>query len=71
MSSILGFLLIETNKFIFVFRYLKAAPVGQRLLIEAKTNKVGRTLAFLDVVIKNKESGDLIATGSHTKFVGR
>ncbi|XP_075234358.1 acyl-coenzyme A thioesterase 13-like [Lycorma delicatula] len=50
--------------------YLKSASLGDQILIEAKTNKVGRTLAFLDVVIKKKESGDLVATGSHTKFVG-
>ncbi|XP_075234378.1 acyl-coenzyme A thioesterase 13-like isoform X2 [Lycorma delicatula] len=49
--------------------YLKAASLGDQILIEAKTNKLGRTLAFLDVVIKKKEGGDLIATGSHTTFV--
>ncbi|RZF46798.1 hypothetical protein LSTR_LSTR012021 [Laodelphax striatellus] len=48
--------------------YLRAAPLGEKIIIEAKTNKSGKTLAFLDVAIK-KTNGDLIATGTHTKFV--
>ncbi|BES91361.1 Thioesterase superfamily [Nesidiocoris tenuis] len=49
--------------------FLNAAPLGERIVIEAKTNKSGKTLAFLDVEIKKKSNGQLLATGSHTKFV--
>nr|CAD7402127.1 unnamed protein product [Timema cristinae] len=48
--------------------YLKAANLGDKILIDAKTLKAGKRLAFLEVEIK-KESGELIAKGSHTKFV--
>ncbi|CAG2065631.1 unnamed protein product [Timema podura] len=48
--------------------YMKAANLGDKILIDAKTLKAGKRLAFLEVEIK-KESGELIAKGSHTKFV--
>lgn len=51
------------------FRYLKAAKQGDKIIIDAITKKAGNSLAFLDVQIKNS-SGDLIATGTHTKFIG-
>lgn len=51
--------------------YLKAAKLGEEILVEASTVKAGRNLAFLHVDIKNKATGDLIATGSHTKFVAQ
>lgn len=54
----------------FTFRYLKAAFECEEVIVEANTVKAGRTLAFLDVVLKNKKTGDIIAAGSHTKFVG-
>jgi acyl-coenzyme A thioesterase 13 len=49
---------------------LKAAREGDTIVIDAKTLKAGRSLAFLEVNIKNKGTGDIIATGSHTKFIG-
>ena len=54
----------------FSFRYLSAAKTGEEILINADTLKVGKTLAFLTVDITNKDSGKLIARGSHTKYVG-
>ncbi|XP_023346911.1 acyl-coenzyme A thioesterase 13 [Eurytemora carolleeae] len=49
--------------------YLKAAKIGEEIFIEARTLKKGRTLAFLECEIKNK-NGDLLVKGSHTKFIG-
>lgn len=52
-----------------IFRYLKAAFEGEEVLIEANTIKAGKTLAFLEVTLCNKNTGDIIAMGSHTKFI--
>ena len=51
-------------------RYLKAAKVGEEVLVEASTLKTGKNLAYLHVDIKNKATDELIARGSHTKFIG-
>lgn len=51
--------------------YLKAAKLGEDILIDAKTLKAGQNLAFLSVDIRNKADGSLIATGKHTKFIGQ
>ena len=53
-----------------IFRYLKAGKIGDEIVIEASTSKVGKTLAFLTVDIRNKATGDLIAQGTHTKYLG-
>jgi len=50
--------------------YMKAAPIGEEILIKASTDKVGGRLAFLSVNIFNKKTGDIVATASHTKFIG-
>jgi len=39
------------------------------LLQEASCVKLGKTLAFTEIDIRNKESGNLIAQGRHTKFI--
>lgn len=54
---------------IFFFRYIKAAKIGDLIEINADTVKVGKSLAFLEVVIKNKQTGDVLVKGSHTKFL--
>lgn len=54
----------------FLCRYLKAASIGEDIIISASTQKCGKNLAFLDVLITKKKGGDIIAKGSHTKFVG-
>lgn len=53
------------------YRYLKPGLLNDRIVINANTLKVGRTLGFAEAIITHKESGDVIAKGSHTKFVGR
>ncbi|KAK4307991.1 hypothetical protein Pmani_020286 [Petrolisthes manimaculis] len=50
--------------------YMKAAKTGDEILINAELLKSGKTLAFLSADIVNKETGALIARGSHTKYVG-
>ena len=48
--------------------YVSAAKIGDTLEIEAKANKIGRSLAFTSVEIRHK-GGDIVATGTHTKFI--
>lgn len=50
--------------------YLKGAKVGEDILVEASTIKAGRTLAYLHVDIKKKDTNEIVARGSHTKFIG-
>jgi acyl-coenzyme A thioesterase 13 len=50
--------------------YMKAVAVGQEIVIKASTEKVGKRLAFLTVDILNKETGDIVAKGTHTKYIG-
>lgn len=52
------------------YRFMKGAKVGEDIVIDAKTLKRGKRLAFLTVDITNKDDGKLIAQGKHTKFVG-
>jgi len=49
---------------------MRAAKVGAEILIDARTEKLGKSLAFLSVDIKNKEDSKVIATGTHTKHMG-
>ena len=51
-------------------RYLRAARVGETILIETETQKSGKNLLFCNVLIKNKESGKLLVHGTHTKYIG-
>lgn len=44
-------------------RYLKAAKIGDNILVKAATDKVGKNLAFLNVQIVNKQSGAILAQG--------
>lgn len=48
---------------------MKAAKLGEEIVIDAKTMKAGKNLAYLKVEIKNKETGDLLVQGLHTKFI--
>lgn len=50
-------------------RYIKGAQVGDEIVISSKTLRSGKTLAFLEVLITNKKSGDVLVKGSHTKFL--
>jgi len=50
--------------------FLKGAKENDELVIDARTIKCGRTLAFLECEIRNKKNNTLLVRGSHTKFVG-
>ena len=50
--------------------YVKGAKLGEKILVDAKALKVGKTLAYLDCEIKNGETGAVLVTGSQTKFIG-
>lgn len=43
--------------------------IGQEIVIKASTDKVGSRIAFLSVEIFNKSTNEIIAKGSHTKFI--
>ena len=49
--------------------YLKPARIGEEIIIEARTLRAGKTLAFLECEIRNKDEA-LLVKGSHTKFLG-
>lgn len=51
------------------FSFLKSAKEGETIVVESKTVKSGKTLAFLDTVLKNKDTGLIVATGTHVKFI--
>lgn len=51
-------------------RYLRAAKVGKTILIETETQKSGKNLLFSNVLIKDKETGQLLVHGTHTKYTG-
>lgn len=48
----------------------KGARENDELLVEAKTIRCGKTLAFLECEIRNKKDNSILVKGSHTKFVG-
>jgi acyl-coenzyme A thioesterase PaaI-like protein len=43
--------------------------LGEEIIIDAKTLKSGRSLAFLTIDIINKKDGSLVAQARHTKFI--
>lgn len=48
---------------------MKAARLGDTLVIDAECLKLGKTLAFAAVDIRNKSDGTLIAQGRQTKHI--
>jgi acyl-coenzyme A thioesterase 13 len=48
--------------------YLRAAPAGSTVLVEAICLKAGRTLAFVEVELKTP-NGQLLAQGRMTKYL--
>ncbi|ENN74389.1 hypothetical protein YQE_09022, partial [Dendroctonus ponderosae] len=49
--------------------YIKGAKLGDQIEIFGNTVKMGKSLAFLEVLIKDKNTGALLVKGSHTKFL--
>lgn len=52
-----------------VCSYLSGAKPGDTVQIISETLKTGKSLAFLEVEIKNKETGLVLVKGSHTKYI--
>ncbi|KAG0033971.1 hypothetical protein BGZ81_006639 [Podila clonocystis] len=48
--------------------YVSAATLGMVVLLECKVVKVGAGLANTTAVLKEKDTGRVLATGTHTKF---
>lgn len=49
--------------------YFHATPSGQVCEIDAKLTKLGRALAFTEVIVRNKSTGQIAATGTDIKFI--
>ena len=50
---------------------MNKARLGDTILIEAECLKLGKTLAFATVDIRNKsDGGKIVAQGRHTKHIG-
>lgn len=50
---------------------MKAAKVGDVIEIDANTVKAGKTLAYLNCELRLKSTGDVIATGTNTLYIGK
>ncbi|GIL44579.1 hypothetical protein Vafri_2108 [Volvox africanus] len=49
--------------------YLAPMPGGEEVVVDARITRVGRQLASLEVQLRRKTTGQLVATGTHTKFL--
>ena len=49
--------------------FLSGAKAGETLDIEGRVDRCGGTLAYTAVTIRKLSTGDVVAMGSHTKFV--
>ncbi|KAH9308029.1 hypothetical protein KI387_035940 [Taxus chinensis] len=49
--------------------YLDAAKLGEEIEIDAKVLRIGRVIAFVNVDLRKKETGQLVAQGRHTKYL--
>ncbi|KAK5649997.1 hypothetical protein RI129_001026 [Pyrocoelia pectoralis] len=49
--------------------YLKGAKCGDEILIKAEAIKCGKSVGFTECILTNKATGDIIAKGSHTKYL--
>ncbi|KAL1918337.1 uncharacterized protein VTP21DRAFT_2997 [Calcarisporiella thermophila] len=56
---------VSTN---LAVNYISGAHTGTALLVKCCVRRVGKSLAFLDCDVVEKESGKLIATATHTKY---
>ncbi|XP_074025765.1 acyl-coenzyme A thioesterase 13 [Leptinotarsa decemlineata] len=51
--------------------FIKAAKEGEEIQIDANTLRAGKSLAFLEMFIKNKSTGELLVKGGQTKYLVR
>lgn len=52
------------------YSYLSPARAGDTLVVTAECLKLGRSIAFASVDIRNKKDGVLVAQGRQTKHLG-
>ncbi|CAD7080781.1 unnamed protein product [Hermetia illucens] len=50
--------------------YMKAARLGDEVIVDAKAIRAGKLLAYLECELRHKKDGSLIAKGTQTKYVG-
>ncbi|RUS80953.1 hypothetical protein EGW08_011273 [Elysia chlorotica] len=50
--------------------YLRPVNLGDDIIIAAQTLRCGKTVAVCTVDVTSKSSGELVAHGKHSKFVG-
>ncbi|MBW0485517.1 hypothetical protein O181_025232 [Austropuccinia psidii MF-1] len=48
-----------------------AGTMGDEIDIEAQVDSIGRTLAYTSVIVKNPATSEILARGSHTKFIAK
>lgn len=53
-----------------IFSYLNRAAEGDTIVIDAKTIKAGKSLAYLECELRKKDNDAIIAKGTQTKFIG-
>ncbi|GAB4813667.1 hypothetical protein N2152v2_000713 [Parachlorella kessleri] len=49
--------------------YLRGMPGGSDVVVDAKVVKVGKTIATINVELRDQDSGKLCAQGTHVKFM--
>lgn len=48
---------------------MKGATIGDVIEIDANTLRAGKKIANLEVLIKNKATGELLVKGAQTKYI--
>ncbi|KAL8284137.1 hypothetical protein RQP46_004886 [Phenoliferia psychrophenolica] len=51
--------------------FVRAAMVGEEILLKSEVVGQGKTLAYTRIEITNEKTSKLLAFGSHTKFIGQ
>lgn len=51
--------------------YVKEAQIGDEISIDSRMVEQGETLAFLEVVISNKNTGQVLVRGRQTRYLMR
>ncbi|KAK4881942.1 hypothetical protein RN001_005261 [Aquatica leii] len=50
-------------------KFFNEAYIGDTILVHAKTAKAGNTMGYLECTLSNKANGDIVATGTHVKYL--
>ena len=49
--------------------YHRPALLGSEVVCDATLQKLGKQMAYMEMIITDKKTGKLLATGNHTKFL--